>query len=58
MKFACKIGLHRWVNNTQYFPSIDAPVLMDFVLTTVCKHCGKIKDNQHYRWNGQEFIKL
>ena len=58
-KLLCKIGIHTWIIKKKYYPNticstvrwIDAPPVIQFLVTRTCERCGKYEILQDDRFD-------
>ena len=51
MSLLCLVGLHKPAFSSQYFPSIDAEIVTEFIFRQECANCGKELHLTHKVWN-------
>ena len=53
-KLSCFFGFHEWLFSSTYLPSIEAPVVTDFITHVECMHCKKVLRHDHWVWDGSD----
>lgn len=57
-RLLCRLGLHRVWTWSAFLPSIDAPIVTDFIYAAGCSRCGRVIAEYHSHWDGTRMVEV